>query len=141
MKNLIITVLFLSSLTTQAKELSTFESIERAILVGKNISFVIDYEQCDFEGKPADISWVTAIKPSIIKVINHNKITASHKFFTLYEPSALGTPFDVYTKFFIDIDGKAFVNTHVRNQLTQEIYPPNKAECKLGKGLKVYNTH
>ena len=136
MKQMFVLALVFGSLSAQAGELETFKDVVDAVSQGKQISFVIHFNECISE---MPLSTATAsITPNAVLVIDNNRITASDRHFTMDDPVRRGAPVYDYSKFTINAEGDALIKTTAMSAIDYEPLASHQINCELGKGFKVF---
>jgi hypothetical protein len=125
----------LVSCATHALELS-FSDMALAVSTGQQISFVLDLKQCTSDTTLPDA--VASYTSESALVVGNNRITASHRHFTLDEPGHRGTPIFENIKYNINRDGNVQVIITSMNAINYDKLSSMQIHCNLGKGFKAF---
>ncbi|AUH72351.1 VirK protein [Legionella sainthelensi] len=137
MQKIALSALALFSSITYAEQLTTFAGIADAVAQGKEITLVMDLQECTSDKFPAS-PIVGSVKPNAFMVINNNRITASDRHFTLDNPTANGNPTFEYIKYNINSDGKVSIKNTIMNAINYQKIDTFQLACELNKGFKAF---
>lgn len=137
MKKISLMLSLLLPLCAQADNLKTFSEVEKAISKGKKLAFVLNLAKCDME-LPAPVT--VTLRPDSVMLMGNNKITTSHRHFTINNPSYPNTAVYDYTKISINAENEVAV---AFTTLNAEDYDPLGKTittiCQLNDGVVVYD--
>ncbi|MGQ3888780.1 VirK family protein [Legionella sp. CNM-1927-20] len=140
MKKLVLaTTIGLALSVVHAAELEKFDQISKAVSGGKQLTYVLNLNECQSNLPVQDI--VTSVKPSAFMVISNQRVTAAYQHFTLNQPGAVGLPIFTNAKYDITADGKANIKITLMKATDYSRIQEYSLQCELGQGLTVFDNN
>ncbi len=136
-KKIIVPVLILFTLASEAAELKTFPEVAEALKQGSELVFVLSLKDCQGETQLSDLK--ISVKPNTFMLIGDKRVTASDKHFTLNEPRYPDRAIIDYAKYDINADGSAELRMTVMDDRDYQVLVRNTINCELGKSFQVFS--
>lgn len=136
MKKIIIGMLAYIACSAYAGELKTFPEALQAIQQGAIPNIVIDVKGCEADPQLGD-SFAT-IRPDAIMIVGGNRITGTHRHFTLDQPLMKGVPLFINSKFTLNEMGEAGIKFTLMRAGDYTKVKEIDIKCEFGKGFKLF---
>ncbi|MBA3535616.1 MAG: VirK protein [Tatlockia sp.] len=136
-KKIILPVLILFTMASEAAELKTFPEVAEALKQGSELVFVLSLKDCQAETQLSDLK--VSVKPNTFMLIGDKRVTASDKHFTLNEPRYPDRAIIDYAKYDINADGSAELRMTVMDARDYQVLVRNTINCELGKSFQVFS--
>jgi hypothetical protein len=141
MKKLALIVSLLVSTASTAAELQNYTEVKNAVIAGKRISTVFDFEKCTSANKEMVRSApVGVFMPNALAVTVTGTIATSFNHFTLNNPGFPQKPVYEFIRLGINEDNSVNLDVQVLDAATYKAISGKSAyKCQLQTGVKIYS--
>lgn len=138
MKKILVFIAAWMACSAYAHELKTFAEAAQAIeQEGKIPHVVIDAKACENAQQFGDS--LASILPDAVMVIDGNRITGTHRHFTLDQPLMKGVPIFINSKFTISQDDNVLLKFTLMRASDYTKIKEMEINCQFGKGVRLFD--